>query len=147
MAERALSIEDGSLNTRSIITGRSVDYKDIDLTLSLKTTGDVYKKIDAAAVKQSVKNILLTNRGEKPFSPYFGSDLRSKLFDLVDLDAETEIEDSITLAIHNFEPRANVISVVPVVSPDRNLIHITVNFQIITTEETITFQTSLTRLR
>ena len=71
---RVFSQEDGNLSTRSIITSRTKSYADIDLTFTRKpgTVTDIYKKTDAAAVKQSVKNILMTNRVEKPFLPYYG---------------------------------------------------------------------------
>ena len=68
MATRAFALEDGNLGTRSIITTKNVVYKDIDLTFTAKPSGDIYKKEDAAAVKQSVKNILMTNIMEKPFN-------------------------------------------------------------------------------
>ena len=49
-ATRAFSIEDGNLNTRSIITSRNRVYSDIDLTFTKRPDGDVYRKTDAAAV-------------------------------------------------------------------------------------------------
>jgi len=70
MVTKAFSIEDGNLATRSIVVARRKEYKDIDLSFTNRTTGEIYKKTNAAAVKQSVKNLLLTNRTEKPFEPY-----------------------------------------------------------------------------
>ena len=49
---KSLAIEDGNLQTPSIITTRKRNFSDLDLTFTVKTTGDVYKKIDAGAVKQ-----------------------------------------------------------------------------------------------
>jgi len=69
---KSLAIEDGNLQTPSIITTRKRNFSDLDLTFTVKTTGDVYKKIDAGAVKQSVKTILQTNYNERPFNPTFG---------------------------------------------------------------------------
>ena len=77
MAKRAFSIEDGVLNSGTLVTARNRVFKDIDLSIAKKPSGDIFKKQDAAAVKQSVKNILLTNRNEKPFTPNFGGDLNS----------------------------------------------------------------------
>ena len=59
---RAYSTEDTNLS-KSLISSRGTDYKDIDLAFAAKPAGDVFKKTDAAAVKQAVKNLLLTNRG------------------------------------------------------------------------------------
>ena len=84
VTRRVLSTEDGNLQKSVLISSRSVDYVDIDLAFANRPSGDVYKKRDAAAVKQSIKNILLTNHYEKPFQPFFGSNLRGMLFELAD---------------------------------------------------------------
>ena len=80
---RVLSTEDGNLQKSTLISSRAVDYLDIDLTFSKRPSGDIYKKRDAAAVKQSIKNLLLTDYYEKPFQPFFGGNLRAMLFDLI----------------------------------------------------------------
>jgi phage baseplate assembly protein W len=147
MVSRALSIEDGDLNSPSIITARKVDYVDIDLAFLARPSGDVYKKTDAAAVKQAVKNLLLTSPGEKPFKPRFGAGLGGLLFELIDDDAEEEIDEAIRTAITNYEPRARVINTDINVAPDNNLVAVSVKFQIVSTSETVTLETSLARVR
>jgi len=126
---RALSIEDKNLGTPSILTGRRVNYVDIDLTFANKPSGDVYKKTDAAAVKQSVKNIVLTAKGEKPFDHRFGAGLNRLLFDLIDADAEEELERLVQNAVESYEPRAKVLEVVANAAPDYNAIENQLNFQ------------------
>ena len=69
MPTRAFSIEDGNLASKTILTSRTKSSEDIDLSFAAKPSGDVFKKTDAAAVKQAVKNLLLTNFSEKPFLP------------------------------------------------------------------------------
>tara|TARA_R110000822_G_scaffold131490_3_gene268488 strand:- start:1663 stop:2106 length:444 start_codon:yes stop_codon:yes gene_type:complete len=147
MVTRAFSVEDGNLNSRSIVTSRNKLFSDIDLTFAKRPSGDIYKKTDAAAVKQSVKNLLLTNRFEKPFQPSFGGNLGGILFELVDADSAYEIENVIRDAIKRYEPRAHVISVDANVQPDANAVSVTVEFQVVNTEEVVIFQTTLTRLR
>ena len=66
MVTKAFSIEDGNLSTKSITTTRQLTFTDIDLTFTAKPSGEIYKKTDAAAVKQAIKNLLLTNKMEKP---------------------------------------------------------------------------------
>ena len=44
-----------------ILTSRTKSYSDIDLTFTPKASGDIFKKQHGAAVKQAVKNLLLTN--------------------------------------------------------------------------------------
>ena len=143
---RAFSIEDGSLD-KSIVSSRNVAYKDIDLTFSPKPAGDIYKKVDAAAVKQSVKNLLLTSRGEKPFNNFFGSNLNSALFAL-DTEFDPEfVQNLIFDAITNHEPRARVLSVTVQLKPENNTLDTTVEFQIVNTKEIVTLDVSLARVR
>jgi len=142
-----LSTEDGNLGVSSIIGTRTKVYKDIDLTFANKPSGEIFKKQDAAAVKQAVKNLMLTNHFEKPFQPKFGGNLRDMLFDLSDDDAEEDIEDRIKTAITIFEPRAQALNVTATATPDRNSIRVTVEFRIINTQETVTVTTVLARLR
>ena len=143
---RAYSTEDTNLS-KSLISSRGTDYKDIDLAFAAKPAGDVFKKVDAAAVKQAVKNLLLTNRGEKPFQPDFGADLNEVLFNL-DTEFDPDfVQDLIAEAIKNFEPRALVLSVSVSTDGDNNRLDATVEFQVVNTEEIVTTEVSLARLR
>jgi len=147
MVTRAFAVEDGNLNTASLTTTRTKVYKDIDLTFAKKPSGEVYKKTDAAAVKQAVKNLLLTNKFEKPFQPEFGGDLNNLLFELVDNDTVYEIDGAIREAVRRYEPRAQVRQVATNLQPDANSISVTVTFQVVNTEEVVTLDTTITRLR
>jgi len=142
-----LAAEDVRLGSSSIIGSRTKVYKDIDLTFAAKPSGEIFKKTDAAAVKQAVKNLMLTNYFEKPFQPLFGANLRDMLFDLADEESEEDIEDACINAINVFEPRAEALNVKAIANPDRNSIRVTVEFRIINTEETVVISTVLARLR
>ena len=66
-----------------------VIYSDFDNQfITNPITKSLNKKVNRDAVKQAVKNLLLTNHFEKPFTPFFGGNLHSFLFenieDLVD---------------------------------------------------------------
>lgn len=159
---RVFSQEDGNLATKSIVTSRVASYSDIDLTfqnkpgaesltlfgqfISIKRT-DIFKKTDAAAVRQSVKNLLMTNFTEKPFDPYFGGNLNAFLFSLSAEFDEIEIQETIAHAIANFEPRAIVRGTDVKLSPDYNTIYVTVKFQVVNTVQEEEITVSLTRLR
>lgn len=147
MPAKAFSIEDGDLQTKSITTARVRQYSDIDLTFTNKTTGDIYKKTSAAAVKQAVKNLLLTNRTERPFQPNFGADLNKFLFSLSTEFDEEDMKEEIAAAIQNYEPRARVKSIDVNVTPDRNDVRVTVVFQVISTSEIVSVDVSIARLR
>ena len=142
-----LAAEDGNLGTSSIIGSRTKLYKDIDMTFAAKPSGEIFKKTDAAAVKQAVKNLMLTNHFEKPFQPRFGANLRDLLFDLADDDAEEDIEERCINAINVFEPRAQALNITAIARPDRNSISVKVEFRIINTDELVKFTSTLARLR
>lgn len=143
---RVFAQEDGNLNKRPITTQRSRSYSDIDLTFAKKGSGDVFKKTDAAAVKQSVKNLLMTNHGEKPFDHSFGGDLHRFLFELEDVDT-FEVEDIIMNALARYEPRAIFRGVDVNPNPDRNAISVLVKFQVINVPEILEINVNITRLR
>ena len=144
---RAFSVEDRDLNTASIITSRTKLYRDIDLSFTARPSGEIYKKVDASAVKQSVKNILMTNHFEKPFNALFGGNLTDLLFDLADLEIDYDIKNNIVTAIEGWEPRAQILNIDVNVQPDYNAVNVTVEFKVVNTEEIIIFTTTLTRLR
>lgn len=144
---RRFAAEDGNLSTRPITTSRTVSYSDVDLTFAKKGSGDVFKKTDAAAVKQAVKNLLLTNFGEKPFQPYFGGDLNRFLFNLDTEFDEIDIQDAIAQAIANNEPRAIVRNINVRLNPDQNSVQAVITFSIANTTETQQINIDLTRLR
>ena len=142
-----LSAEDQNLGSSSIIGSRTKVYKDIDLTFANKPSGEIFKKTDAAAVKQAVKNLMLTNYFEKPFNPTFGANLRDLLFDLADEETEEDIEERCIAAVQAYEPRAQALNVTATSTPDQNSIKVVLEFRVINTEELVTFTTTLARLR
>jgi phage baseplate assembly protein W len=147
MVARAFAVEDGNTNTQGINVARKRVYKDIDLTFAKRPDNDVYKKNDAAAVKQSVKNILLTNYAEKPFVPEFGANLNDFLFNLdTEFDSDL-IEESIIQAINDYEPRAQVLNVNVTANGEYHEIIATVTFRVLSTNDTVTIELDLTRLR
>lgn len=147
MATRAFSIEDGNLNSATLVTARNRLYKDVDLSFQPRPSGDIYKKQDAAAVKQAVKNLLLTNYGEKPFEPFYGANLQGLLFDLADDTTADSIEIAIRQAIQRYEPRAKLLATKIDLWPEYNSVSIRVDFQVVNTSEVVTLETTIARLR
>jgi len=147
MPIRAFSIEDGNIGTKNLLSSRTETYKDIDLTFAKKASGDVFKKEHAAAVKQAIKNLLLTNFSEKPFQPRFGGNLNSFLFALnTDID-DDDLREQIIQAIEVFEPRVQVLNIDTNLRDDSHEIKVTVTFKMINTSQVESTQVNLTRLR
>ena len=144
---RVLSREDGNLGTSTIITSRVQEYSDIDLLFAAKPNGEIYKKKDAAAVKQAVKNLILTNYYEKPFEPFYGGNIRALLFELADAEIEDDVQEQISRAIASYEPRALVRNILVNWQEERNSLLVTIEFQVVNTEQVVIFTTSLSRIR
>ena len=144
---KVFSIEDGNIGKANLISARKITYADIDLSFANKPSGDIFKKEHAAAVKQSVRNLLMTNFSEKPFLPRYGGNLNSFLFSLNTEVDELALEEKIIETVEIFEPRASVKNVEVISNDNRNEIAVTVTFQVLSTNEVITTEISLTRLR
>jgi phage baseplate assembly protein W len=144
---RVLSKEDGNLNSISIITSRNKEFLDIDLLFAAKPNGELFKKRDAAAVKQAVKNLIQTNFYEKPFLPFFGANIRDLLFELAYDDIVDDVRQNVINAIRTYEPRARVLDVTARALPDNNSLEVTIEFQVINTQEIVRFTTAIARLR
>ena len=157
MPTRVFSAEDGNLNKKTITVSRTRIDQDIDLTFTPKFIGldsggsnlpaDIFKKTNAAAVKQAVRNLLLTNFTERPFMHRFGGNLSSMLFRLSTEIDDANLEGDIARAIELFEPRAQVVNVTSVVSPDRHEVRVKVNFLVVATLQQESVELNLTRLR
>lgn len=145
---RAFSQEDTNLQTATVATSRARQYKDIDLSFTAKPSGEIFKKTDAAAVKQAVRTILLTNTLEKPFRPDFGGNFREELFELAtDNVTQPIIREKIIKQIQRHEPRAEITNVDVKLLPDQNQVAATIEFRVVNTEEVVSFTTTLSRLR
>jgi phage baseplate assembly protein W len=87
-------------------------YSDLDLSFEPHPlTGDVAIKYDAADIKQSLRNIVLTAHYERPFFGAFGGSVFSLLFENFDVHTLYTIEVLILDAIRNFEPRVDSVDV------------------------------------
>ena len=107
-------------------------FKDINLSFKRHpVTNDVVTIRDEDAIKRSVKNIIFTILGEKPFIPLFGSVINESLFDLNTNLSEIRITDEIKSSLLNYEPRIDNIEVTVQVAPDRNEMNCTVQYDIV----------------
>ena len=106
-------------------------FKDINLSFKRHpVTNDVVTIRNEEAIKRSVKNIIFTILGEKPFIPLFGSVINESLFDLNTNLSEIRITDEIKSSLLNYEPRIDNIEVTVQVAPDRNEMNCTVQYDI-----------------
>ena len=110
-------------------------YKDLNLFFTKNPlSGDVSKVTDVQAIKRSVRNLVLTNRGERLFHPEMGGSVYGSLFENFTPIMEIELRVAITSVIEIYEPRV-VLEEVLVNSPsgvdlDNNRLRITVRFSL-----------------
>ena len=104
-------------------------YRDLDLFFDKKNVSkDITKITDIAAVKRSIRNLVLTNHYEKPFHPEIGSGVRDMLFEPMSALTAHVLTRKIEDVIENFEPRAKIIGVSAQPNLDRNEYQVTINF-------------------
>lgn len=71
-------------------------------------TGVLAKVTNEDSIKQSLKNLILTNRTERFYDPLIGSKIQSLLFEPLDLFTADVLKDEITTTIKNYEPRVTI---------------------------------------
>ena len=107
-------------------------FKDINLSFKRHpVTNDVLTVSNEDAIKRSVKNIVFTILGEKPFLPLFGSVINQSLFDLNTNLSEIRISDEIKQSLLNYEPRIDNIVATTTIYPDSNELNCTVQYEIV----------------
>ena len=107
-------------------------FKDINLSFKRHpVTNDVVTIRDEDAIKRSVKNIIFTILGEKPFEPNFGSVMSQSLFDLNTNLSEIKVSDEIKASLDNYEPRIDNVDVSVSILADSNEMNCTVQYDIV----------------
>ena len=107
-------------------------FKDINLSFKRHpVTNDVLTVSDEDAIKRSVKNIIFTILGEKPFEPNFGSVINQSLFDLNTNLSEIRVSDEIKQSLLNYEPRIDNTEVTVSVYPDSNELNCIIQYDIV----------------
>lgn len=111
------------IDTNSIYTDLHLDIgliKNVGLGTNPSTAKDLIVDNDIVAIKNSIRNILTTKKGEKILAPEFGSSLEQYLFEPINEVYGRMIGQEILTSIENFEPRVNVTKIKVVPEPDNN---------------------------
>lgn len=123
-------------------------FSDLDLNFtSHPVTKDITRRYDDNAIKQSIKNLLLTRNFERPFHSEIGSPIRALLFELPGPMFNAMLQRAIIDVINNFEPRVEILDVKVNDSIDANEVYVSIEFKIINTERPITLDLALERTR
>ena len=99
----------------------SKSFRDFSLTFEKNVvTNDILSLKNEAAIKESVKNIVLYNFYEKPFDPFFGGNILGLLFENSTPTMVLEVKNRIEQSIEIHEPRVTAVSVQVQFEEDRN---------------------------
>lgn len=122
-------------------------YSDFSLDfISHPLTNDIGILYDVDAIKQSINNIINTNKFERPFNDYdVASKVRSFLFDLADGFIDTEIKNEIFSSLMAHEPRI-VIENIASKKVDAYSVSVSIFYRIKKTEKIEEFKTLLKRI-
>jgi phage baseplate assembly protein W len=111
-------------------------------------SSDIARVTNSESIKQSIKNLILTNYGERFFNPNLGSNVYKMLFQPLDGFAMQDIKNYVRETITFHERRANLLDVTVSGSPsDENKLIVTITFNIINTTNVDTLNLILQRVR
>ena len=122
-----------------------------DLSASFQTnplSNDLIALKNESAIARSVRNLVLTIQGERPFQPVLGTGVNNLLFDNMDKLTASAIRSELRTTIENYEPRVEINEII--VEPDfeGNAFHVTLQYFIIgmdVPEQELTFALEPTR--
>lgn len=129
------------------LTGRRGIYKDLSMFGTANPlTGDISVVADEHAISQSLRTILLTSFGERPFSSMeVAGDLNSWLFETIDYGIMSTIETTVQTKINNYEKRVIIRDVTVKAYPELGRLGVTIQYEIKASNATHTFSLLLDR--
>lgn len=90
----------------------SKSFKDISMSFQINPlTYDLIAIKNETAIARSLRNLVLTNKGERFFDANLGSRVNNLLFENLDDITASSVRDEIENVINNYEPRVELISV------------------------------------
>ena len=110
----------------------SQGFKDISMTFARNPlTSDLIALKNTNAITRSVRNIIFTYPGEKPFDPEFGSQVSRILFENIDPLNAIKIKREIRYSIDRYEPRVLLTNVEVTPDYDGNAFDVIIAYNII----------------
>ena len=105
-----------------------------DLSSSFQTnplSNDLLGIKNETAIARSIRNLVLTQQGERPFNSILGSKVSGLLFENLDEITGSAIRDEIRTTINNFEPRVNLLEVKVLPDYDSYEYNVTIRYEIV----------------
>ena len=108
---------------------------------------DIVRYVNENAVKRAIRNLIMTNPGERLFQPDFGGGINTFLFEPMDGITATNIQQQIWQTITNHEPRCKLISVDVTPRTDIDAYVVSVQFMVINNQAVQQTTITLYRVR
>ena len=100
-------------------------FQDFNTSLAVHpVNGDLSLKQDFDAVKQSIKNLVLTDKLERPMQPTIGCDIRKSLFENFSPQTIVMAKQQIAETVGQYEPRAELINIEASADEDNNALNL-----------------------
>lgn len=123
-------------------------YSDVTVNFTAHpNTGMLMQRNNVEAVKRALRNLIMTNKGERAYQPEFGCDVRTILFEQATEINQRQLRTFITEAINNFEKRALLEDVVVTLSNDGHTYVIDIYFRLINSPDVQSLNVKLDRIR
>ena len=122
-----------------------------DLSASFQTnplSNDLIALKNESAIARSVRNLVLTAQGERPFQPVLGTGVSRLLFENMDKLTASAIRSELRTTIENYEPRVEINEIIVEADFERNAFDVTLQYFIIgmdVPEQELTFALEPTR--
>ena len=122
-----------------------------DLSASFQTnplSNDLIALKNESAIARSVRNLVLTGQGERPFQPVLGTGVNALLFENMDKLTASAIRSELRTTIENYEPRVEINEIIVEADFERNAFDVTLQYFIIgmdVPEQELTFALEPTR--
>jgi len=127
---------------------KRVIYTDFHKDLTINPLSlDLALKSNEESIKESLKNLILTDRGERLFQPNLGSDVRASLFENATPVTLKILEERVKDVINNFEPRVSLIDVDVTSLYGDNKVKVIIYFYVKSSEDPISVTVFIERVR
>ena len=108
---------------------------------------DIARRTNEQAVRDSIRNLVLTDRGERLFQPDIGCDIRGSLFENIDQNTILILKENIKSTIRQYEPRCIVKDIIVNANIDRHEVFVKIIFSVINTNRNLSLTIDLSRVR
>lgn len=130
------------------LQGKDELYSDFLVNLNAHpVSGVVLRFVNEKAVTRSIRNIILTNKGERLYQPDVGSNIRALLFEPMSQFTANALRKIIEDSITKYEPRAKIINVQVIPYEEQNRYVITIVYMLINKTDPISVNVTLQRVR